>query len=207
MNGYDYNTIEAEAEYVPDSYLRESDDDAESFGESRGRGRGRGSPRPVRPATGGNLFRPRPAPGTPTGGGGVTQAQLEAALGRVREQVTANATAIKTVDERVRTVISDTQKLQADTRKDVTKLRSELKSTQMISALLPLIARPGTSIGDSAIGRAAPLLHLVGPDLLGGSGSSAAGATPSSSSNLLGNNNLLAIAAIAVASGAFDKAE
>ena len=46
----------------------------------------------------------------------MTQAQLEAALARVREQITANATAIKTIDGRVRTVITDTQKLQAMTR-------------------------------------------------------------------------------------------
>lgn len=194
MSYLDY-TIDADSELAMDSYL---DDDAENYAEARGRSRGRGRPSPVRPATGGNLFRPRPAPGGPAGGGGVTQAQLEAALGRVREQVTANANAIKTVDERVRTVISDTQKLQADTRKDVAKLRSELKTTQTISALVPLIAPPG-----SRFGQVAPLLHLVGPDLLGsGSGGGQASST-SSSSNLLGGNNLLAIGALAYASGVF----
>lgn len=185
------------ADSTPDSYLLDSDSDSESYYEARGRGRP--SPRPVTPATGGNLFRPRAPTGGPTGGG-VTQAQLEAALSRVREQVTANATAIKTVDERVRTVISDAQKLQAETRKDVSKLRSELKTTQTISALVPLIAPPG-----SKFGQVAPLLHLVGPDLMGsGTGGSTGTSSPSSSNNLLAGNNLLAIGALVYASGILD---
>ena len=75
-------------------------------------------PRPVKGASGAPVFRKRAAPGGASGS--VTQAQLEAALARVRQQITANATAIKTIDGRVRTVISDTQKLQAQTRKTST---------------------------------------------------------------------------------------
>lgn len=193
---YLYDTIYADDESDSESYLIGSDDDAENYSESRRRGRGRGRPSPVRPAPGGNLFRPRPAPGA--GSGGVTQAQLEAALNRVREQVTANANAIKTVDGRVRTIIADAQKLQAETRKDVSKLRSELKTTQTISALVPLIAPPGSSFH-----QVAPLLHLIGPDLLGSTSSGSSGGSQGSSGNLLGGNNLLAIGALIYASGAF----
>jgi hypothetical protein len=147
----------------------------------------------VRPSTGGSTFRPRPGPGGASGS--VTQAQLEAALARVRQQITANANAIKTIDGRVRTVISDTQKLQAATRKDVAKLRSELKTTQTLSALIPLIAPP-----TSPLAQVAPLAHLMGGDVLSGGQAGGGG-------SLLGGNtnNLLTIGALLYASGVFDK--
>jgi hypothetical protein len=190
---YLYDTIYAEDESDSESYLIGSDDDAENYSESRRRSRGRGRPSPVRPAPGGNLFRPRPTPGAASGG--VTQAQLEAALNRVREQVTANANAIKTVDGRVRTIISDAQKLQAETRKDVTRLRSELKTTQTISALVPLIAQ-----GNPKLAPIAPLAQLLVPTMLAGKSDGAS----SSPGGLLGGNNILAIGALAYASGIFD---
>jgi hypothetical protein len=176
----------SEASYLdsPDQYEAEAwpvDFDAEAKPKS---------PPPVRPSPGGSTFRPRPAPG---GGGSVTQAQLEAALARVREQITANSNAIRTVDGRVRTVISDTQKLQAMTRKDVEKLRGDLRNTQTLSAILPLF---GTT---TPLGRALPLLHLVGSDFLQGS----QGSSSNGGSILGSNSNLIAIAALAFASGVF----
>ncbi|MGK9171299.1 hypothetical protein KXR53_33720 [Inquilinus limosus] len=152
--------------------------------------RRRRRPRPVRTATGASTFRGRPT------GGPVTQAQLEAALARVRQQITANATAIKTVDGRVRTVVGDMNRLQASAKKDLGKLRADLRTTQTLSALIPLIAPP-----DSKFGQVAPLLHLVGSDLVSGSGMS----STSSGGGMLGNtNNLIAIGALAYASGIFD---
>src|SRR5690349_11464762 len=72
-------------------------DDENLYSEARRRR----PPPPVRPASGASAFRARSSGPS----GPVTQAQLEAALARVRQQLTANATAIKTIDGRVRTVI------------------------------------------------------------------------------------------------------
>ena len=189
---YEASYLESpDAESWPDF---ESYDFYESYdAEARPRGRPRRPP-PVKPATGAPAFRPRPAPGGASGS--VTQAQLEAALARVRQQITANANAIKTIDGRVRTVISDTQKLQAMTKKDVDKLRAELKTTQTLSALIPLIAPPG-----SAFGQVAPLLHLMGGNALTGGTQGAA-----ADGSLLGGstNNLLTIGALVYASGVLD---
>ena len=90
------------------------------------------------------------------------------------------------------------QELQAMTKKDLDKLRGELRNTQTLSALIPLIAQPGTTIG-----RVAPLLHLVGSDVLGTGG----GQSSSGSSSMLGgsNSNLITIGALLYASGVFDK--
>lgn len=193
---YDYDTIEFESvdsESWPDSVFDWGDSEGEGESlESRRRGR-RAPARPVPTARGGNTFRPRPGGGGASGA--VTQAQLEAALARVRVEVRANATGIKTLDGRVRTAIADQDRFQAATRKQVDKLRSDLKTTQTLSALIPLIAKPGTKIG-----QVAPLLHLVGSDLMGGG--STAGST--GSGGILGNNNnLVAIGALLYASNAF----
>ncbi|UUL84066.1 hypothetical protein [Sphingomonas qomolangmaensis] len=194
MMSYDYDTSvfeNIEGESWPDSVFDWSD--GEDEGESlESRRRRRPPARPVPTARGGNTFRPRP------GGGGaagpVTQAQLEAALARVRVEVRANATGIKTLDGRVRTAIADQDRFQAATRKQVDKLRGDLKTTQTLSALIPLIAKPGSSIG-----QVAPLLHLVGSDLMGGGGAGGGGG-----SSILGsNNNLVAIGALLYASNAF----
>lgn len=193
---YDYDTIEFEnvdSESWPDNVFdwSDSENESESFESRRRR---RTPPRPVPTARGGNTFRPRPGGGGASGP--VTQAQLEAALARVRVEVRANATGIKTLDGRVRTAIADQDRFQAATRKQVDKLRGDLKTTQTLSALIPLIAKPGTKIG-----QVAPLLHLVGSDLMGG-GSTASGS--GGSGGILGNNNnLVAIGALLYASNAF----
>jgi hypothetical protein len=176
-------------ESIYDSY---DNFDADSWAENSRRRR---APRPVPTAKGGSMFRPRPNAGAT---GPVTQAQLEAALARVRQEVRANATGIKTLDGRVRTVAADQSRFETATKKQVDKLRSDLKTTQTLSALIPLIAKPGT-----AFGNVAPLLHLVASDLTG-TGNTTASSTPGN--GLLGNsNNLVAIGALAYASGVFDK--
>jgi hypothetical protein len=191
---YDYSTDTMEnldSESWPDSIFDWSDGEDESENYEAARRRKRPA-RPVPTARGGNTFRARPGGGGASGP--VTQAQLEAALARVRVEVRANATGIKTLDGRVRTAIADQDRFQAVTRKQVDKLRGDLKTTQTLSALIPLIAKPGTKIG-----QVAPLLHLVGSDLMGG-GSTASGG----SGGILGNNNnLVAIGALLYASNAF----
>ncbi|MEI6099772.1 MAG: hypothetical protein WCS20_16070 [Alphaproteobacteria bacterium] len=153
-------------------------------------------PGPVLPASGRPLSQPRPPAAGATGNTGnfVTQAQLDAAMARARGEIVANANAIKTVDGRVRTVIGDMQKLQSSTKKDIEKLRGDLRTTQTLSAMIPLIAPPG-----SRFGAIAPLAHLIGPDLLSGSSS-----TSSGGSMLGNNNNLITIGALLFASGAFN---
>ncbi len=155
-------------------------------------------PGPVRPASGRPLNTPRPASAS-AGGGHVTQAQLEAAMAKTRSEIVANANAIKTVDGRVRTVIGDMQKLQMSTKKDLDKLRSDLRTTQTLSAMIPLLAPPG-----SPFGQIAPLAHLVVGDML--SGGTTSGGSNSGGSSMLGNSsNLITIGALLFASGAFDK--
>lgn len=190
----DYLEMESSDSWDDDSALDSYDDDSESFDslENARRRRGRAPMRPVPAARGLNAFRPRPNAGAT---GPVTQAQLQAALARVRTEVTANANGIKTLDGRVRTVASDQKNFETATRKQVDKLKSDLKTTQTLSALVPLIAPPGSSFHTVA-----PLIHLVGPELLGGSGGTGKSAN---SGGLLGggSNNLIAIGALVYASG------
>jgi hypothetical protein len=194
MNGYDVDVGEFES---VDSFLfRDSDSENFDYSDSW-EARGRNAPRPVPTAKGRPLTTPRGGSGGT--GNFVTQAQLDAALARARTEITANATAIKTVDGRVRTSISDMQRLQSITRKDMDKLQSDLRTTQTLSALVPML----TANASDKIKSLAPLVHLLPSGALSGSSGGSGGTQ--SSSNLLGgnNNNLIAIAAIAFASGAF----
>jgi hypothetical protein len=192
----DYLEMESNEAWDGDSAFDSWDYESESSENGENVRRRRGPMRPVPAARGLNAFRPRPNTGA---AGPVTQGQLNAALARVRTEVTANANGIKTLDGRVRTVVADQQRFETSTRKQVDKLRSDLKTTQTISALVPLIAPPGSKFGNVA-----SLIHLVGPDLMGGSGGSS-GTGASNSSGILGggSNNLIAIGALLYASGAF----
>jgi hypothetical protein len=177
-----------ESEGIYDTY-----DSADSYGEARGKRPAR--PRPVRTPKGGRL-----APRRPAGGASryVTQAAFAAAMAKVQQNTTATNKAIQTVDGRVRTVISDTQKLQAQTRKSLDKLRSDLRTTQTLSALIPLLAPPS-----SRFHKIAPLAHLVigNEGFPGGQSSGQSG-----SAGPLGNtNNLITVGALAFASGIFDR--
>ncbi len=190
----DYMETESSDAWDSDSAFDSWDFDSESS-DSAENNRRRGPVRPVTSARGTNAFRPRPNAGA---SGAVTQAQLAAALARVRTEITANATGIKTLDGRVRTVANDQQAFQTATRKQVDKLKSDLKTTQTLSAVIPLIFPAGSKFANVA-----PLLHLVGPELAGGlgGGSSSSGG----GGGLLGGgtNALFAAGAIAFASGAF----
>lgn len=194
----DYVEMESSDAWDNDSAFDSWDFESESS-DSAENNRRRGAVRPVTSARGLNAFRPRPNAGA---SGAVTQAQLAAALARVRTEIRANATGIKTLDGRVRTVAADQKTFEAATRKQVDKLRSDLKTTQTLSAVLPLIFPAGSKFGNVA-----PLLHLVGPELAGGmSGGSGSSSTGSSNSGGVlggGTNTLLAVGAIAFASGAF----
>lgn len=184
----------------------ESLDESDEFGESdeldeaRRRARGRGRvPSPIRTPPLKSAYSPRQT----TAEGPVTQPQLRAALARVTQQIGTTHKLVKTVDARQLKFMADTNRANAairkdlaDRKKEVEKLRADLRATQTISALLPFIAKPG-----SKFGQVAPLVHLLSNDLLsgplGGSGPAAGGG--------LGNvNNLALIAGVAYASGAFD---
>ncbi|MBB1499338.1 hypothetical protein [Paracoccus sp. MC1862] len=159
--------------------------------------RRRGRPqRPVPTAKGANAFR-----GRGPSSGPVTQAQLAASLAQVRQEMQANATGIKTLDGRVRAATASQQRFETVTRRQVDKLRSDLKTTQTLSALIPLLTS-GTQFE-----KVAPLIHLVSPDLASGTTATAAG-PGSSPGGLLGNtNNLIAIGGLLYATGTFDKSK
>jgi hypothetical protein len=118
---------------------------------------------PVSTAGRRNAYRPRPDTG------GVTQAQLKAALERVSAQIGTNSKAIKTVDGRVRGIASEQTRMTsalrkevADRKKDGEVMRKEIQSAKELSVILPLIAKDNPVIG---------LLALSGGLGFGGSGS------------------------------------
>jgi hypothetical protein len=192
-----YDFVDSDTLESADSESWDSDSIYDNYeGETWGEASRRRPARPAPRASGASAFRPRPGAGA---SGPVTQAQLEAALARVRVEIRANATGIKTLDGRVRTVAADQAKFEVATKKQVDKLRADLKMDQTLSALIPLFTAPDRTTGKpNRFASVAPLLHLVGPDLAGsvGSGSGAGG--------LLGNtNNLIAIGALLYASDTF----
>lgn len=160
----------------------------------------RRTPPPVRTPTRQSVYKPRqPAPT-----GYVTEARLQAVVGRLDAKVTVAANAIKTIDGRVRNVMTEQGKQAAalrkeiaDRKKDADRLRADLKSTRELGALIGLVAAPA---GSSTIARLAPLILLLPPDTLSGysSGSSSSGGV------LGGDNNLVGLLLVgAIAAGAF----
>lgn len=157
-------------------------------------------PQPVRMPPRQSSYKSRPPAGGTTNY--VTEARLAAALARVDQKIGITTNAVKTVDGRVRNVISEQgrqavalRKEIADRKKDADKLRADLKSTRELGALIGLIAPSG----GTGIARFAPLLYLLPPETLSGSSSSG-----SSSGGLLGgDNNLVSLVAVAFAAGAF----
>jgi hypothetical protein len=184
---------ESSGEWAESPYESEYSEYAEARPQRR-----RPSP-PVKTAPRQSAYSPRPS-GT---GAPVTQQQLQAALARVSQQIGVNSNAIKTVDGRVRGVVAEQgrmggalRKEMADRKKDTDGLRRDLQSTRELSALIPLVAQPGTTLGNIA-----PLAHLLPSDTFsGGGGSGGSGGTGSS---LLGGSGIVALIAIAAASGAF----
>jgi hypothetical protein len=179
------------------------DTEYESFpdsAEAGGWGEARRRP-PARPSAGRSAYQPPRSSGSDRP---VLQSQLKEALARVSQQITINSNAIRTVDGRVRGVSEEQKKLgafarkeNADRKKELETVRRDLQQTRELSALIPL----ATANATGPIATLAPLLHLVpGGTLMGGADSSGGSG---GSGSLLGGSNLLAIAAIAVASGAF----
>jgi hypothetical protein len=181
---------EAYMDYSGEAY---PDYNEAQWGEAR-----RPMPRPVPTAPRRNAYSPpRQVTNSP-----VTQQQLQQALARVSAQITTNSNAIRTVDGRVRSVTAEQgrqtaalRKEVSDRRKEAETLRRDLQSTRELSALLPLVAPPGTTLGNIA-----PLAHLLPSDTWGGTGIGG-----SSSGGLLGGGSgLIALIAIASASGVFN---
>jgi hypothetical protein len=194
-NSYEF----ADADYEASDWPGDSDDAYDESDEGWGEARRR--QRPVRTSTGRNTYSPRPSGASQP----VTQAQLQAALARVSQQITVNSGAIKTLDGRVRGVAADQNKLSALVRKDSAErkkgldtVRRDLQQTRELSALIPLVTYSDPT---GPLARLAPLLFLLPSDALNG-GSSSSSPSTGSSDSLLGGSNLLAIAAIAMASGA-----
>lgn len=169
MNG-NYGISESEA-YEPGEDLLEYDgeDLTEDYGEARRPFRPIGVPRAS------TAYKPRPSANS------VTQAQLQAALARVSQQINTNSKAIKLVDGRARTVSAEQarvtaglRKEMADRKKAILDVRKDLQSTREVTAILPLLSTLG---GGSGIAAFAPLL-LLGNDV--------SSDTPSTSSGPLG---------------------
>lgn len=171
------------------------------YSEARPQQRRRPPSPPVKTAPRQSAYSPRPSGTTAP----VTQQQLQAALARVSQQIGVNSNAIKTVDGRVRGVVAEQGRMGgalrkeiADRRKDADKLRRELQSTRELSALIPLVAPPGTTLGNLA-----PLAHLLPSETFTGGGGSGGGDSGTMGSSLLGGSGIVAMIAIAAASGAF----
>jgi hypothetical protein len=156
MNGI-YGT---ESEAYDEAY-DESSDEAfdEAYDEARRR---RPVFRPVGTAARGSAFQARPSMSP------VTQAQLQAALARVSQQINLNSTAIKTVDGRTRGLAVEQAKFAAglkkefgDRKKDILAVRKDLQATREAGVLLPIL---GLLAPGSPIAAFAPLL-LLGNDV------------------------------------------
>jgi hypothetical protein len=182
---------------LDEAYDDSSDEsDFEAFDEARRTGRR--PPRPVPTAGRRSAFRPRPPAGATSAP--VTQAQLQAALARVGQQMNTNSTAIKTIDGRVRTVTADQAKLGAMVRRETTGLRRDLQSTREMIALVGLLFPPGSSGS-----KFAPLAFMLPPDFLSGAmgGQSQSASGQSGGGMLGGNNGMVALIAVAAATGLF----
>ena len=197
MTEYETESADYDSEYSEGPYDAYPDWPEAGWGEAKKKG----GP-PVKPSGGKNTYAPPKSAGTDRA---VTQSQLKEALGKVSQQITLNSNAIKTVDGRVRGVGEDQKKLGAfvkkevgGQKKDLESVKRDLQQTKELSAIIPMITHNMTG----PIATLAPLLHLMPGDVLGGGSSSSSGSGSNSSSSLLSGSNLLAIAAIAVASGA-----
>jgi hypothetical protein len=141
-----------------------------------------GRMRPIGTAGRGSAYRPRPNTTSV-----VTQAQLQAALARVSQQINTNSNAIKTVDGRARALAAEQTKFAAglkkeysDRKKDILAVRKDLQATREASVLIPILT---TLAPGNPIAAFAPLL-LLGNDV--SADPLAPGAVPASSGGLLG---------------------
>jgi hypothetical protein len=88
-------------------------------------------------------FKPRPAPGTPSG---VTQAQLEAALSRVDNKIKTVADGVTTLSSRVGSLTSATKKEIDERKKTVDNTGKDLNSKLALLAILPALTQPTYTI-------------------------------------------------------------
>jgi hypothetical protein len=153
----------------------------------------RPGPRPVSTGPRAPAYKPRPS-GTSNY---VTEARLQAALARVDQKIVGASNAIKTVDNRVRGVMSEQGRQGAtlrkeimDRKKDADKARADLRSIGAVGALAGI----AQASGNATVSTLAPLLWLVPPETWSGSNSGS-----STSGGLFGgDNSFLALAAVAL---------
>jgi hypothetical protein len=132
---------------------------------------------------------------------------LQAALGRVSQQINVNSTAVKTLDGRVRGAVAEQARLSAamrketaDRKKEMAGIRRDLQSTREMIALISLLFPSGGGAGTAA--SLAPLVFLLPPDFLGGlTGGNTSSDGTQSSSMLGGGNGAIALIAVAAAAG------
>lgn len=157
--------IPGEAYGDPEADFGEYDeawDDA--YDEAARRGGKAKSMKPIAPGPAKSAYQPRPSTSN------VTQAQLQAALARVSQQISTNSSAIKAIDTRVRSATAEAEragiaarKEGADRKKEILAVRKDLQSTREMAAMLPLLTSLG---GGGAMATFAPLL-LLGNDVSG----------------------------------------
>lgn len=102
--------------------------------------------RPVRTGTGSGYYRPRP------NNRFVTQAQLQAALAKISNDVKANAAGVKAVGVRVDAVAAEQRRQNDAAKKEATKRREELsklKNGLQMSSLLPLITSKSIEVAET----------------------------------------------------------
>jgi len=134
----------------------------EDFGEAR-RPRGKRNMKPIAPGQAKSAYQPKPNPAP------VTQAQLQAALAKVSQQINASTAAVKAVDARVRSTAAETERTGialrkeiADRKKEVLAVRKDLQSTREMAAIMPLLG----TLGGGQMAAFAPML-MLGQDVSG----------------------------------------
>jgi hypothetical protein len=94
-------------------------------------------------------FKPRPAPGTPSG---VSQAQLEAALSRVDGKIKTVADGVSTINSRLASIASATKKEVEERKKGVDSQSKDLNQKLQMLALLPLLIQsPSASLATGTL--------------------------------------------------------
>jgi hypothetical protein len=128
----------------------------EDFGEAR-RPRGKRNMKPIAPNPAKSAYQPKPNQSP------VTQAQLQAALAKVSQQMNASTAAVKAVDARVRSTAAETERTGialrkeiADRKKEVLAVRKDLQSTREMAAFMPLLG----TLGGGQMAALAPLMML-----------------------------------------------
>lgn len=154
------------ADYADYAEFGDSAEQYESSGENYGEARPRSRPlRPIAPGPAKSTYQPRPNTTSY-----VSQAQLQAALAKVSQQISVNSAAVKAVDQRVRGVAAETERTGialrkeiGERKKEILAVRKDLQATREMAAILPLLTSIG---GGGPMATFAPLL-LLGNDVSG----------------------------------------